>query len=183
MHRKIRTKKIVAWNPVAEAAPASPADERVRDILAATRGPMPLAFLLQEAKVSKTVVQRLEKKGMLLSWDEAVTTEEDRWDTDFIPPSNVLNPEQRSALDEIQKWLATREFVAGLLHGVTGSGKTEVYLQALAHTLEKGRGGMAEVSKTPQPEVTKIGQKWDGPNQCSRDLGPRSLSFSVEIHS
>ena len=63
VHRKIRTKKIVAWNPVAVAAPASPADERVRDILAATRGPMPLAFLLQEAQVSKTVVQRLEKKA------------------------------------------------------------------------------------------------------------------------
>jgi primosomal protein N' (replication factor Y) len=142
VHRKIRTKKIVAWNPVAEAAPASPADERVRDILAATRGPMPLAFLLQEAKVSKTVVQRLEKKGMLLSWEEAVTSEEDRWDTDFIPPSNVLNPEQRSALDEIQKWLATREFVAGLLHGVTGSGKTEVYLGAVEAAIAQGRSAL-----------------------------------------
>ncbi len=36
---------------------------------------------------------------------------------------------------------------------------------------EKGRGGMAEVSATPQPEVAKIGQKWEGPNQCARDLG------------
>ena len=36
---------------------------------------------------------------------------------------------------------------------------------------EKGRGGMAEVSATPQPEVAKIGQKWDGPNACARDLG------------
>ena len=36
---------------------------------------------------------------------------------------------------------------------------------------EKGRGGMAEVSATPQPEVRKIGQKWEGPNPCARDLG------------
>jgi D-arabinan exo alpha-(1,3)/(1,5)-arabinofuranosidase (non-reducing end) len=36
---------------------------------------------------------------------------------------------------------------------------------------EKGKGGMAEVSATPQPEVTRIGQKWDGPNSCARDLG------------
>jgi hypothetical protein len=35
----------------------------------------------------------------------------------------------------------------------------------------KGRGGMAEVSDVPQPEVTQIGQKWDGPNKCARDLG------------
>jgi len=35
----------------------------------------------------------------------------------------------------------------------------------------KGRGGMAEVSATPPPEVVKIGQKWEGPNPCARDLG------------
>ncbi len=36
---------------------------------------------------------------------------------------------------------------------------------------EKGRGGMAELSKTPQQEVKKIGQVWGGPNPCARDLG------------
>ena len=36
---------------------------------------------------------------------------------------------------------------------------------------EKGRGGMAELSTEPQPEVVRIGQKWDGPNGCARELG------------
>ena len=36
---------------------------------------------------------------------------------------------------------------------------------------EKGRGGMAELSTTPQSEVAKIGQQWEGPNACARDLG------------
>jgi hypothetical protein len=36
---------------------------------------------------------------------------------------------------------------------------------------QKGRGGMAEVSASPQPEVLQIGQVWDGPNSCARDLG------------
>jgi hypothetical protein len=36
---------------------------------------------------------------------------------------------------------------------------------------EKGRGGMAELSATAQAEVDKLGQKWDGPNSCARDLG------------
>jgi len=36
---------------------------------------------------------------------------------------------------------------------------------------EKGKGGMAEVSETPQPEVARIGQAWTGPNRCARDLG------------
>lgn len=36
---------------------------------------------------------------------------------------------------------------------------------------EKGKGGMAESSATPQPEVVRIGQKWEGPNERVRDLG------------
>jgi len=36
---------------------------------------------------------------------------------------------------------------------------------------EKGRGGMADLTKAPQPEVKKIGQHWGGPNSCARDLG------------
>lgn len=36
---------------------------------------------------------------------------------------------------------------------------------------EKGKGGMADLTSQPQPEVEKIGQKWDGPNSCARDLG------------
>lgn len=36
---------------------------------------------------------------------------------------------------------------------------------------EKGKGGMADLTNTPQAEVEQIGQKWDGPNPCARDLG------------
>ncbi|MDR2650028.1 MAG: DUF2961 domain-containing protein [Clostridiales bacterium] len=35
----------------------------------------------------------------------------------------------------------------------------------------KGRGGMAEVSKKPQPDTVKLGQQWDGANSCARELG------------
>lgn len=38
---------------------------------------------------------------------------------------------------------------------------------------EKGMGGMAELSETPQTEVVRIGQKWDGPNRCARELGQK----------
>jgi len=36
---------------------------------------------------------------------------------------------------------------------------------------EKSRAGMAELSTVPQPEVVRLGQRWDGPNSCARDLG------------
>ncbi|HZV36736.1 MAG TPA: primosomal protein N', partial [Verrucomicrobiae bacterium] len=59
-------------------------------------------------------------------------------------------PSQNSELGTRNSELGSSVF---LLHGVTGSGKTEVYLQALAHALEQGKGGIVlvpEISLTPQ---------------------------------
>lgn len=52
----------------------------------------------------------------------------------------TLNPDQQKALDQIMGRLDTAEFGVTLLHGVTGSGKTEVYLRAIRHTLDQGKG-------------------------------------------
>jgi primosomal protein N' (replication factor Y) (superfamily II helicase) len=137
--RKARTQKIVAWNPSKEEPAANAAEENIREVLTATRGPLPLALLMKKAQVSRAVVQRLEKRGRVLTWEEPLTVEEDSWDTDFAPPSNILNAEQKLALAEIWRWLVTGKFAAGLLHGVTGSGKTEVYLGAIGAAISRGK--------------------------------------------
>jgi primosomal protein N' (replication factor Y) len=137
--RKTRTQKIVAWNPAKEEAGANAAEEKIREVLTATRGPLPLGLLMKKAEVSRAVIQRLEKQGRVLTWDEPLTVEEDSWDTNFAPPTNILNAEQKQVLAEIWRWLVAGKFAPGLLHGVTGSGKTEVYLGAIEAAISRGK--------------------------------------------
>ncbi len=138
-HRKTRVQQIVAWRPGTAELLAGDAEKRIREVLTSTRGPLPLAHLLEKARVSRAVVRRLEKAGMLTTWEEPITPGEDPWDTDFVPPANVLNAEQKEALADIWRWLVAGEFAAGLIHGVTGSGKTEVYLGAIEAALSRGK--------------------------------------------
>ncbi len=63
-----------------------------------------------------------------------------------------LSPEQTLALEQLGPALESREFAPFLLHGVTGSGKTEVYLRAGEKTLEQGRAALIlvpEIALTP----------------------------------
>jgi len=65
---------------------------------------------------------------------------------------HTLNPHQQEAFDAIRLALAARQFQAFLLEGVTGSGKTEVYLSAIEAALALGRGALLlvpEIALTP----------------------------------
>ncbi len=170
--RKARTQWIVAWNPAAagkdgtetseerrlarqmrkvgkggrRAEAARAAEMRVEQELNEERGPMPLLRLLKLARVSRTVVERMARLELVQMWEEPVAgAEPAELEADFTPPSNVLNEEQKRAAAEISGWLADGKFTVGLLHGVTGSGKTEVYLRAVEETLARGRTALVLV--------------------------------------
>ena len=65
----------------------------------------------------------------------------------------ILSTEQEDGLQQIAASIATKQFSTVLLHGVTGSGKTEVYIRALEQVLSEGRQGIVlvpEIALTPQ---------------------------------
>jgi primosomal protein N' (replication factor Y) len=137
--KKQRTVRIAAWNHGAGVEPKTAADRRVFELLTVTHGPMPLAHLARLAGGARSSVARLQKQGALLVWDEPAEGEDPLTEADLAPPATVLSEAQQRAFDEVRGWIEAGEFAAGLLFGVTGSGKTEVYLRAVEATLARGR--------------------------------------------
>src|SRR5690242_16073631 len=141
-HRAARTRKIVAWKEQAVPASPRPAEQRIHRVLGESAGNVSLASLLELASVSRSVVQSLVKEGKLIVSEEPVDPERVSLRADLLPPVNSLNAEQTQVIEEIETWLNGRTFHPALLHGVTGSGKTEVYLRAVGAALAVGRSAI-----------------------------------------
>lgn len=115
--------------------------------------PIPLKELLELINTSSGTVKSLVSKGALAEMDQEVYRDpyENRVFEKSIP--FTLTAEQAAALKPIQEKIHHDEHDVFLLYGVTGSGKTEVYLQAIASVIEKGKEAIMlvpEISLTPQ---------------------------------
>ncbi len=106
-------------------------------VLEAAVVPMALSDLVYAAGVSQGVVTGLEKDGALQKVEMRVAENFPQPDPDFAPAR--LNDGQAAAHELLRLDLAKRAFAPVLLDGVTGSGKTEVYLEAVADVLRDNR--------------------------------------------
>ena len=121
--------------------------------LAASGGTVELAHLTGQAGFSRSVIRGLEEKGLALLEDREV--ERDPFAGIPTGEDQAHTPTDRQ--NEVIRTLVSA-FDAGptepfLLHGVTGSGKTLVYIELLEHVLAQGRGAIVlvpEISLTPQ---------------------------------
>jgi primosomal protein N' (replication factor Y) (superfamily II helicase) len=173
-----KTQRVVAWKSAAvhseSANPLGEKEETIRMLLETERGPLPLPQLLRLAKVTRSLIARMLRDGLLESWEEPLDPAEDPFDAGYTPPAHELNPEQESAFKAILARFELRAFGVQLLHGVTGSGKTEVYLRAVQETLARGKTAIILV-----PEIALT--LWIG-RQCRSWFGARFEGVAV-LHS
>ncbi len=126
--------------------------------LEAAAAPVAASDLNRRTDASHAVVRALEKKGWVAVESERVERDPFRNEQFVEAPALALNPEQAVVFERVCAALepigpeapAPKPF---LLYGVTGSGKTEIYLQAIQKVLEQGRSAIMlvpEISLTPQ---------------------------------
>jgi primosomal protein N' (replication factor Y) len=175
--RKRMTQRVIAWKITAEETTRdalAEKEEKVRALLETERGPLPMPQLLKLAGVSRTAVERMLRAGLLESWEEPIDPAEDPFDAGYELPAHELNAEQERALETIRGRFELGEFGVLLLHGVTGSGKTEVYLRAVQETLARRKTAIVLV-----PEIALT--LWIG-RQCRAWFGARFEGVAV-LHS
>ena len=126
------------------------AQQRIIDLLQQAQGRLPLEEL-REAGCSPSSLKTLVRHELLEIVEESIARA-----TPQMKPRSILEfqftPGQESALREIRGSVEARTFKVALLHGVTGSGKTAVYLAAMQSVLAAGRGSILlvpEIGLTP----------------------------------
>jgi len=111
------------------------------------------ADLARMANISSSVIKILVDKNILTLRQEEIFRDYYASKKIEAPPDITLNEDQQKALDAITAKLDAKEFGTFLLYGVTGSGKTQVYIEAIYRVLEQGRTAIVlvpEIALTPQ---------------------------------
>lgn len=130
-----------------------PKQARALAVLEQAGGPMELREFHNRTGLSRSPLQSLQKKG-LVRFDRKQEVIDPFAGSDVLrDQAPQLVPEQQAAVEAVREALLAERHQDFLLFGITGSGKTEVYLHALETALAQGRGGIVlvpEIALTPQ---------------------------------
>lgn len=145
--------KMVAVNPNADAESVSltPKQSEVFDLITMS-GSVSVKEIRYFTGVSASVIDSLCKKGLVHLYDEEVFRIDSRRADSALPPV-VLSDEQQRACDSLYDEYSDVNPHVSLLYGVTGSGKTSVFIKLIERVIEDNRGVIVmvpEISLTPQ---------------------------------
>jgi primosomal protein N' (replication factor Y) len=135
----------------------APQQAKVYEFVKAQFQPAKKSLVLSRLGVTAAVITALVKRGLVQEEARVVdrVAYADNWTggevVNGLPPK--LNEEQAAVVESVGQSIEQRKFAVHLLHGVTGSGKTEVYLRAVEQVLAAGGSAIylvPEVALTPQ---------------------------------
>ncbi|MGI8639260.1 MAG: primosomal protein N' [Pyrinomonadaceae bacterium] len=132
--------------------PLTEAQQKIIDALLEENGEIIFTDLIEKTDVGASSINTLAKRGIVEIFVQEVRR--DPLENAKLPDLQdfVLSDEQEKVLSEIQNALQKEKYKAFLLHGVTGSGKTEIYIRAMKTALEKDKTALMlvpEIALTP----------------------------------
>lgn len=151
--KEVKAYRLPAGRTVPESISLTSKQSKVIEYMRGKKEAVPSATILEEVGVTSSVLEALCQKKLLEKCLLAVERNPFGDSKITKDPAPVLNMEQKEAFQQITSALEKEESRFFLLHGVTGSGKTEVYLRAIEETLKQGKEAIylvPEISLTPQ---------------------------------
>lgn len=200
--KTVRTVRLLVPRDQVPALKLGPKARLIVDYLVQFDSPQDAPDLANAIDATSADLLNLERKGIVLL-SERIIYRDRLADQDFVAhEAPTLTPEQDEVWQRIQQMMSAADGSVGLLHGVTGSGKTELYLRAMAEALQRGQQALflvPEIALTPQtiqrvaarfPERVavvhsglSIGERYDTWQRARRGeldiiVGTRSALFS-----
>ena len=120
------------------------------------KGVVPEALLREVFGNCSSQLKSLVEKGFLNVEEREIFRRPEINDKSITEPINRLTPDQSAVLKQIEPAIKQKKYFPILLHGVTGAGKTEVYLKVMEKVLKAGRQCLYLV-----PEISLTSQLWD----------------------
>jgi len=135
----------------------------VINVLKSAGKPLNAQELTTAADCGTSPIETLRKKGLIEVFQKRMNSQETETETVEQDEDLILNPDQERVLSTILATLRAGKHETQLLHGVTGSGKTEVYIQAIREVVSYGRQAIVlvpEISLTPQT-IRRFNSRFD----------------------
>ncbi len=135
----------------------------VLKVLGEAGGSLPVDLCVARAGCTTAVLKSLEKKGAIRIEVRREAVPPDDLGIPRHEPDFALNDDQKVAVDTLAAAVDARTFAVQVLHGVTGSGKTEIYINAMRRSLAAGRQAILlvpEIALTTQT-VRRLAERFD----------------------